>query len=129
MLRIGHSIHQAIQLTSILKPNLVKPTVAIRILIDLLRLILEALIHLDNLTGHRAEHIRSRLDRLRNTGFLATVHGRAHIRNPDINHITQLLLGKIGNADRCRAVICQANPLVGLNVFQVCGYLTHSLVS
>ena len=41
----------------------------------------------------------------------------------------QLLLGKICNTDRRRAVIGHANPLVGLNVFQVCGYLTHNLVS
>src|SRR5690606_3528799 len=127
VLRISIGIHKAIELTQISELHLEHPAVAIGIFIHNLRLILKLLIHLDNLTGDRAKHIRSRLDRLSDTRLLAAINRHAHFRNTNVNHITQLLLGKIRNAYRSGAISLHPNPLMGFEILQIAWNIAHVL--
>ena len=122
-LEIGFIIigaHEAIKLGRIAYLHDQHPTIIIGLVVDKLRLILQGFIHLHYLSTDWRNEFRGCLDRFDITELPIMCYARTCIPwQFDIDDVTKLILGIIGNADGC-LVALDAYPFVRFAIFEIC---------
>ena len=89
----------------------VKVFVAVRVGVDQPRIVLERLVDLDHLAGDGRVDLGHRLDRFDRPQLVARVEQVSDLRQLDEDHLAELGLGEVGDADDA-GVVLDPHPLV-----------------
>src|SRR5581483_9983139 len=124
---IGIGVEQFFQLVFGFRVGLddEKPAVAIGVFIDRFGLIAERFVDRDHFTADRRIHVRGGLDRFHDRAGVAGFDVVADVGQFDVHQIAQLRLRMIGDAHAHLVGVFDARPFVGLQEFQIAGYLAH----
>jgi hypothetical protein len=117
---------ETLEVSRIRDPKPDHPTVTIRVAIDDGRVIVERIVYLDDLTGHWAVKLGDSLDRLDLAEGLMGIEPIAGLRESDEDHIAQLTLRIVSDADldhRGLAVTCDI--LMFRSIEQLVRYVRH----
>src|SRR5512138_1840560 len=86
---VGLRVHERLELLRIGRLDDDHPALLVRIVVDRLGRVAERIVHLDDLAGHRREELRDGLRRLDDAERLALLHGVAHVRHLDVDHVAE----------------------------------------
>src|SRR5215213_9676601 len=104
-------IHEVFQVRRRREADLDQPALLMRVFVDQLRVVDHGFVDLDHLAGQRRVDLGHGLDRLDGADLVARVEDLADLGQLDEDHLAQLLLRELGDAEHAH-VILDADPLV-----------------
>ena len=107
---------QLADLRQVTQFDLEHPAFAVGVLVDQLGGAGQFLVHRNNVAGHRGVDIAGGFDTFDHRAFLAGFNAVAHLRQLDVDDVSQFMLGMVANADD-GAVAFDAHPFMGLRIF------------
>src|SRR5579862_1666498 len=110
-------VHQLVQFRRVAQLNLDEPAVAVRIVVNNLRLIGDACVCVDDLATQRREQLRHRFHRLDFAELCIALEYPPDLGQIQVDNVSKLRLRMLRNADR-RRICVESHPLMRLAILQ-----------
>ena len=113
MVLVGLGVHEVLDLARVERFELEEPAFAVGVLVDPFRRVLECVVDRDDRAGDRGVDVRGRLHRLHHRDLRAGLDALVELRQFDVHHVAQGVLGEVADPDGHDAVVLvEARPLV-----------------